>query len=186
MLETKKRVEDKDKLKIQGFDVFESRREEAKKEKKGGGIAVLVKKSSGVLVKQHLPVINQPELQYVSTERLWLTYESLQGKTALCTVYLGFNHSDERHLKWNEGNFSVLSDEIRDLRERGFRILLQGDFNCHVGSDLERGGIPGNSSQKPNKNGELFLTFLSQSSLEHLNGAVRERGNWNSKICCKV
>ena len=183
VLETKKRVEDKDKLKVPGFDIFESRREEAKKDKKGGGIACLVRKSSGILVKEHLPKISQPELQYVAAERLWLTYQSQQGKTALCTVYLGFNHADDRHLAWNQGILSVLSDEIRDLRERGFRVLLQGDFNCHVGSDLGRGGIPGNNTQMPNKNGELFLNFLSCESLIHLNGAVREEGVWSTRIC---
>ena len=183
LLETKKRVEDKAKLKIPGFDIFECRREDARNDKKGGGIACLVRKSSGVLVKEHLPDIGQPELKYVSAERLWLTYGSQQGKTALCTVYLGFNHTDDRHLKWNEGIFTVLSDEIRDLRERGFRILLQGDFNCHVGSNLAQGGIPGNNSQNPNKNGELFLNFLAYNSLVHLNGAVREQGVWASRIC---
>ena len=146
VVETHRRVEDKSKLKLQGFDVFESRREGAKKDKKGGGIACLVRKSSGILVKEHLPAIVQPELRYVSAERLWLTYDSQQGRTAMCTVYLGFNHPDDRHLAWNEGILEVLSEEIRDLRERGFRILMQGDFNCHVGSDLERGGIPGNNS----------------------------------------
>ena len=169
-------------LRIPGFDVFESRRPKDSG-KKGGGIACLVRKSSGILVTEHLPKIEQPELQYVAAERLWLTYGSQQGNTALCSVYLGFNHNDDRHLEWNIGIYTVLAEEIRSLRERGYRVLLQGDFNCHVGSSLDRGGIPGNHTLRPNKNGELFLSFLTQNNLTHLNGAVRRIGDWSSRIC---
>ena len=46
--------EDRDKLKIPGFDVFESRR--SVKGKKGGGVACLVRKSSGIKFKKFLQI----------------------------------------------------------------------------------------------------------------------------------
>ena len=183
LVETHSRREDKDKLKIPGFEVFQCRRQEATGDKKGGGIACLVRKSAGVKFKKFSPNIPRAELNYVSNERLWITYQSQHGKTAICTVYLGFHHNDGRHLDWNKGIFEVLTDEVRELRDDGFRVILQGDFNCHVGSDLSRGGIPGNHPPQPNRNGELFLAFLSDNQLTHLNGAVRQPGNWDSRLC---
>lgn len=170
-------------LKIPGFTVFENRRDGARHDKKGGGVACLVRKSLGVAFKKFSPVISKPELNYVDTERLWVTYQSQQGKSAICSLYLGFNAGDRRHEAWNRGIYEVLSEEIMELRSKGFRIILQGDFNAHVGSVLEEGGIPGNHPQKMNKNGEMFLAFLGENNLCHLNGAVRVQGNWQSRIC---
>ena len=182
VLETKLRIEDKKKIKIPGFEVVESRREDAMGDKKGGGIAVLMRKTAGVGFSKFEPEIVKPELQYVSKERLWVTYHSQEGKTAVATVYLGFQASDDHHSVWNEGILEVLSEEVRDLRVKGFRILLQGDFNSWVGSDLTQGGIPGNRPRHPNKNGQMFLTFLAANSLTHVNGAVREIGNWATRL----
>ena len=116
-------------LKVPGFDVFESRRDGGRHDKKGGGVACLVRKSLGVAFKKFSPVITRPELNYVETERLWVTYQSQQGKSAICTLYLGFNAGDRRHETWNRGILEVLSEEVLELRNQGYRIIMQGDFN---------------------------------------------------------
>ena len=183
LVETHSRREDKEKLKIPGFDVFQCKRQDATHDKRGGGIACLVKKSNGVKFKKLSPNIPRADLNYVANERLWITYQSQHGKTAICTVYLGYNDADGRHYDWNRGILEVLSEEVRDLREQGYRLILQGDFNSHVGADLQHGGIPGNHPQRPNRNGELFLAFLLENQLTHLNGAVRHQGDWNSRLC---
>lgn len=182
LVETHARREDKETLKIPGFEVFQCKRQEATRDKKGGGIACLVRKSTGVKFKKLSPNIPRADLNYVSNERLWITYQSQHGKTAICTVYLGFNASDGRHLNWNKGILEVLTEEVRDLRESGYRVILQGDFNSHVGADLQHGGIPGNHPPQPNRNGELFLAFLLENQLTHLNGAVRQQGDWDSRL----
>ena len=43
------------KLKVPGFTVFESRRDEGRHDKKGGGVACLVRKSMGVAFQEVLP-----------------------------------------------------------------------------------------------------------------------------------
>ena len=183
LVETHSRQEDKERLKIPGFEVFQCKRQDATGDKKGGGLACLVRKSSGVKFKKLSPNIPRPDLNYVANERLWITYQSQHGKTAVCTVYLGYNDTDDRHYNWNRGIFDVLTEEVRELREGGFRVVLQGDFNCHVGSNLQQGGIPGNHPSRPNRNGELFLAFLANNQLTHLNGAVRHQGDWESRLC---
>ena len=182
IVETKLRVEDKKRIKIPGFEVVESRRENADNDKKGGGLACCMRKNTGVGFSRLDPEIIRPELQYVDRERLWVTYQSQGGKTAVATVYLGFQASDDHHSEWNAGILEVLADEVRDLRGKGFRVLLQGDFNSWVGADLNQGGIPGNRPKHPNKNGQMFLNFLAASSLTHVNGAVRQEGNWETRF----
>ena len=128
VVETKLSASDSQKLQLEGFEVVEARREEH--EKKGGGLAVFMRKSSNVGFSKYAPKIEDEELQYVASERLWITFQTTNGKTALCTIYLGFQHSDNRHEQWNRGILEVIGHEVRDLRGRGFKILLQGDFNC--------------------------------------------------------
>ena len=181
LIETKLNTSDKEKLDFPGFEVIESRREPG--EKQGGGLACLLRKSSGVSFSKLSPKIENPDLQYVHNERLWVVCKSQKGTTAVATVYLGFNHSDNRHSEWNRGIYQVLSDEVRELRGKGYRILLNGDFNCWVGNSLPQGGIPGNYPAQPNVNGTMFLDFLKRNSLKHINGATRVEGDWSTKIC---
>ena len=55
----KKATDDRPKVRIQGCQVFEARREE-KDDRMGGGIACAVKKSTGVVVNRHNPRISDP------------------------------------------------------------------------------------------------------------------------------
>ena len=173
----------KKKINVPGFKVFEAERDRGNQDKRGGGIAVLVRKALSVGVSKYSPNISKPELSHVNSERLWLTYQSQQGKSALCSVYLGFNASDGRHVGWNQGIFEVLAEEVKDLREQGYRIIIQGDFNAHVGSTTAQGGIPGNHPTVANRNGEMFISFLRENNLCHLNGAVRGEDDSESRIC---
>ena len=177
----KKPSDAKPKIIVEGCRVFEVHRTN-KDDRTGGGIACVVKKSAGVVVNRYYPKISDPAFNYVSTERLWIKYKSEHGKSAICTTYLGFQATDDRHKEWNVGIYKVLSEEIKTLRTQGFRIFLQGDFNAWIGAVLEQGGIPGNK-QKVTKNGELFLEFLRENNLVNVNAAVRVPGDWDTRIC---
>ena len=185
LVETKLRKDQKIKISKLGFEVFESRREDCNslgmKDKKGGGLAILTKKREGLVFKQYNPKIVDPSSVFVDKERLWVTYESEGRKSAVCVVYLGWNASDDRHVEWNEKILKVLAEEIYQLRAKGFRINLQGDFNAWVGSDLLDYGIPGNC-RAPNKNGIMFKDFLRSNNLLHLNGACRQEGVWETRV----
>ena len=170
--------ESRNKLKVKGFDVFECRRKQ--EDKKGGGIACLVKNSSGIIAREYAPEIKDKDLKYVSRERLWVLCESQLQKTAICSIYIACQ--GDHHIQWNQGIYEVLSKEVVALKEQGYRCVLQGDFNGHVGSDLRHGGIPGNVPSRPNENGLMFLNFLKQNNLIHLNGAVKEEGIWASRL----
>ena len=179
LVETHVRKEDRKGPNIEGYDTHQACREG--NDKKGGGLAILTKKGSGLAFKRYSPEIANVGLSYVNKERMWITYESLRGKTAVCCVYLGCHNDDGRHKEHNRGIYKVLSEEVYALRGKGFRIILQGDFNCWVGSDLRQGGIPGNR-RKTNSSGEAFKEFLAGNALAHVNGACRVAGDWSTRI----
>ena len=185
LTETKMRKKDSKKISKEGFDVFEKRREDCNSQgmmdKKGGGLAILVRKREGLVYQEHFQTIKDHNLAYVDKERMWITYSSEGGKTAVCCVYLGWGAKDERHKLWNKGILEVLSDEIFNLRGKGFRVNLHGDFNSWMGNDLNDLGIPGNNV-KTTQNGEMFKEFLRANNLVHLNGAVRKQGDWSTRI----
>ena len=180
IVETKKRREDKDKIKMKGFDVHEARRSDADGDKQGGGLAILTRKD-GIVFKRYSPEIEEKDHQFVEKERLWVTYDSKKGKTAVCCVYLGCQNSTDSHGQWNKHILSVLSREVYDLRALGYRVNLQGDFNSWVGSDIMRGGIQGNDD-RINRNGQRFVDFCKDNDLVHLNGAVRVPGDWSTRV----
>ena len=185
LVETKKKPYSK-RIEIDGFKVFETRRKgdvgEGGSDKEGGGLACAVRETAGITYSQYDPKISDPNLLYVSSERLWIKYQSNHGKCAVATVYLGFQASDNRHLDWNKGIYNVLEEEVRVLRGEGYRVLIQGDFNSWIGNNPEEGGIQGNNA-KVTPNGKLFLAFLSRNKLVNVNGATRKIQGVEQRIC---
>ena len=185
LVETHRRREDKEKLRMKGFEVFETRRVTAEKDKKGGGLAMMVKKEDGLVCSRYQPKISNPDLGYVDKERIWVTTSTNDAKTAICGVYLAcFVAGAPRERQagpWNDGILEVLTEEIFKLRGMGYRICVNGDFNAHIGNNLSDGGIPGNH-RSTNSNGQRFLRFLSSNNLVHINGACRQPGDWSTRL----
>ena len=178
LIETHKRKEDKTGVEIPGFQSYECRREG--NEKKGGGLAILVR-NGDMLFSRHQPSVKLVEHEYVLRERMWLTYSSIHGKTAICCIYLACSNKDRSHVAWNKGILDVVSEEVFKLRGKGYRIIIQGDMNSWVGNELDQGGIPGNR-RKTTGNGIVFKDFLKGSNLVHLNGACRTPGDWSTRV----
>ena len=132
-----------------------------------------------MVFKPHAPEIEHEDLAYVENERFWITVETQFTKTAVCGVYFGCQFSDDRNKDWNNGMFWVLQQEVQTLRAQGYRVLLVGDFNAHIGN-IAGQGVEGNNPDI-NKNGQRFLEFLMNQDLTHVNGALNQRGS--AKIC---
>ena len=182
LLETKRREEEIGiDISVPGYDLSELRRSDLSGDRAGGGVAVYTKSSEGLLFKQHNPVIAHADLEFVQNERFWVTIDSLQCKTAICGVYVGCQLPKDDHGKWNDGIYWVLRQECEALRSSGYRILVLGDMNGHIGDQPGR-GVPGNNPDI-NRNGERFLSFLRDCDLRQLNGELRVPGDVSSKIC---
>ena len=79
-------------------------------------------------------MIENSQYAFVANERIWVKVESAKCKTAVCGLYCGFQASDDRHGLWNDVLYDVLRKEVRDLCRDGYRVLMLGDFNAHVGN----------------------------------------------------
>ena len=165
LLETKRRLDEEClPADVDGYDLTEVRRSDIALDKAGGGLAIYTKKTDGLVFKDYDPDIADPSHLFVRKERAWKTVESVRGKTAICAVYAGFQAADDRHGTWNDTLYSVLCSEVHSLRQAGFRVVLLGDFNGHIGSNI------GGNHHDINKNGQRFLNFLSNSSCAQING----------------
>ena len=181
LLETKRRYEDVgSEVRVDGYDLHEVRRSNSACDKGGGGLAVYTKTDACFSFKEYNPDITNPYHSFVQNERKWMTIDSSSYKTAFCGVYLGFQADDDRHGEWNEAIYTVLKSEICALKIKGFRIVMAGDFNAHIGCVLGQ-GVVGN---KPliNENGIRFLEFLRTSGCKHINGECRIPGQWETKL----
>ena len=178
LLETKLRLEEDGLcLDVPGYDVVERRRSDMAGDRGGGGLAVYTRKRDGLVFRQHEPIIDDPAHVFVRSERAWTTIQSSKGKTAVCSVYAGFQAPDDRHGAWNDTLYSVLKSEIYKMRTDGYRVVLLGDFNGHIGMDVNV-GIPGNHPGV-NRNGRRFLDFLDESHCVHINGCPQLcKGLW--------
>ena len=189
LLETKRRHEEHGSdISVPGYDVQEIRRSDAAGDKGGGGIACYTRKTDGIIFKEYTPPIPDPNLHFVRTERVWITTESLLMKTAVCGVYMGCQYPDDRHGVWNQGLLQVIHAEASVLRSQGYRVVLLGDFNSHVGSEPGVGVVGNHDDVNPN--GERFLNFLRNGSFIHINGVnnlttgiwTRQRGTSKSVL----
>ena len=159
----------------------ELRRYDASGEKPGGGIAFYLKNIAGLLFKRHTPAIAHADLEYVQQERFWVTIDSLSTKTAYCGVYMACQRPDDKYGEWNEGIYWVLRQESAALRTAGYRVVILGDMNCHVGCAPGQ-GVPGNTADI-NRNGERYLSFLEDSDMRHINGELKTPGDLDSRYC---
>ena len=181
LLETKRREEDVlEQLEIPGYEIIERLRSNESGDKMGGGIAILCKQKDGLVFKLHDPDILDKQCMFVRKERQWVTITSESRKTAVCGLYLGCQNSQDSYGIANDIIYNQIQTEMIKLRKGGFRIILLGDFNGHIGCVLGQ-GIPGNHSEI-NTNGYRLLSFLKSADLVHVNGAMLNPGDWSTKI----
>ena len=167
VLESKLRDEDSKKIKVPGYAVVENRRSDLEDDRDGGGIIVFIKKTAGIKMQEKKFKIRKPALQYVQKERTWVTAKTDGEKLAVGFVYVSHQTADDKYGQWNDGVYEVLEDEIKILKQQGFKILLKGDMNAWVGNG--EGGIPGNNPAIT-RNGERLMSFLERRRMIHLNG----------------
>jgi hypothetical protein len=184
LLETKRRLDEvRHSIDVPGYSVFEVRRSDEAGDRAGGGIAVYLRTKDGILFKRYDPDIPERQYQYVAKERQWILVQSEERKTAVCGLYLGCNTAGNaagKYAEWNDGIFTQVLAEIAALRRDGTRVVLVGDFNAHIGSELGV-GIPGNRPDI-NYNGRCFLEFIMAADLVHVNGATTTPLDWATRM----
>ena len=169
---------------VDNYKSFETRRSDVDEDKSGGGILVYVKTSEGLMFKQFSPIIEEESLCFVNNERLWILCDSVGFKTAVCGVYMGCQFTDNRNESWNSKIYSVIMREQADLRRKGYRIILLGDMNGHVGNSPGI-GIYGNKPDV-NCNGHQLLQFTKDAEMQMVNNMCLTRGKCGQHVCQQI
>ena len=119
-----------------------------------------------------MPKVPDP-LQYVEKERQWLIVDNGKERVAFLHCYIACQSPrNDDFLKWNEDLFLLMTTELTKLREQGFMVVCMGDFNSRVGR------LPGLEGNTPdvNKNGPMFINFITQANLVIMNTLPVSKG----------
>ena len=92
----------------------------------------------GVNHSRYSPPI--PLFPYLDTEREWILIHEANAQIALCFVYCAAEIGGEEFKTWNQELMAMIQTELDTLKEQGYLLLFAGDFNAHVGNDMQ--GIP--------------------------------------------
>ena len=82
----------------------------------------------------------------------WVVVDTNPVKTAVCVVYVG----SEGLTEWNDLINEWLRAQVVDIQEKGWRIVIGGDFNAHIGN--RDAGIVGNNKEV-HSNGRRLVEF---------------------------
>ena len=138
-------------------------RERMQMDKGGGGLMAIVKPTLNFLEWEP----QEQQFPEIAKEKLWILIHEGIDKIAVCAVYLAAQvPGTADFVDWNTKLYSVLQIEMRVLMEKGYKCLLVGDFNGHIGNGLD--GIEGNKGEV-NTNGRLLKAFISNNSMNLIN-----------------
>ena len=100
----------------------------------------------GLLVKKHLKVL---PLRSQTEGVVWVEVRlEKERKLAIGIVYI---NPEGVRVENTEKQFEEMQEEIARLQQKGFSIVLMGDFNAHIGLGEE---------QSPNRNGQKLLNVV--------------------------
>ena len=143
------------------FNVFSLEREYGAKG--GGGMMAIINPRLNHMIWES----NDDRFPEVSKEKLWILIHEGKSKVAIGAVYMAAQVTDNMAFKeWNLKLYSMLEHDIRTLSLKGYKCLILGDFNGHIGN--KEYGIPGNKDHV-NSNGVLLQQFIRSNNLILLN-----------------
>ena len=141
--------------------------------KQGGGLAIYIKKEIMSNVWEGLP--RDEEEMKAGKERLWLLIHLGNTKLAICDCYMAcLNSNKPEFVRDNRILLDLMSREVKDLTNMGYRCITIGDLNARVGH-LGVLGERGND-RKVNENGRMLKDFAVENQLVILNSRPMSQG----------
>ena len=132
--------------------------------KAGGGKIVLVNKRINHMV--YKPSVAEDK-KWIEKERIWVMVFSGNQKFAFCSVYLAAEVATNTDFRdWNASIYECLQNEVRQLEADGFKCMVVGDLNAHVGDGPQ--GIEGNRPEV-NSNGRKLRSFIEYNGMIMIN-----------------
>ena len=132
----------------------------------------------GLLVKKHLKVL---PLRSQTEGVVWVEVRLEKGrKLAVGVVYI---NPEGVRVENTEEQFEGMQEEIVRLQQKGFSVVLMGDFNAYIGLGEE---------QSPNRNGQKLVNFVWACDLKVGNelpectGIKMDLGMWREEVCGRL
>ena len=99
-------------------------------QKSGGGMLVLINQDLRPLM--YKPV--DEDFPETSTERAWVLVHEAKSKVAVAFVYMAAQvPGTDAYKEWNRRVYCSLQRDLDKLTEAGYRCMIMGDFNGHMG-----------------------------------------------------
>ena len=106
----------------------------------------------------------------METERVWVTVTTTNSKVALGGIYLRCNSAkNSEYYQKNKELCDKLNEEMMELKQMGFGVILMGDFNARIGQG--KLGFQ-NYQHEQNNNGELLVELCEVQDLKCLNSMM--------------
>ena len=107
-------------------------------------------------------------------ETLWVKLDCNENPIVIGGIY---SPCEENVSKADIGNFvRELEKDLAEIKEHTTdNIIIVGDFNAHIGNDLE--GVEGNH-EKIGRNGNEYRRFIKERDLRLMNNSVKAIGKW--------
>ena len=123
-------------------------------EKGGGGMMAVTNPNLNYMIWESTDE-RCPEL---SKEKMWILIHEGNSKGVVGAVYMAAQVPDnDAFIDWNMKLYGMLEHDMRTLSQKGYKCIILGDFNGHVGN-----GENGILDNKPgtNSNGILLQQFF--------------------------
>ena len=76
------------------------------------------------------------QFQEVSKEKMWVLIHEGNSNVSVCASYLAAQVPGNAGFKdWNIMIYSSIQKDMRCLVQKGYRCILVGDYNGHIGDD---------------------------------------------------
>ena len=71
---------------------------------------------------------------WINCERSWVLVHNRGNKIAVCPVYMAAKVTGNSNFKnWNDAFNSCLQSELKSLEGEGYKCIIVGDMNAHIG-----------------------------------------------------
>ena len=133
----------------------------------GGGVLIAYRKS---LENITVEVARDNE----NCETLWIVIDNKHGQWGT-SIRLGVVYAPQEcrnRLEVFQGMYRKIEEQIRTGREKSQKVLLLGDLNCKVGTEID------NNKEDVTKSARYLLKIRDQQRMQILNSDKRCKGLW--------
>jgi len=134
-----------------------------------GGICIMSRKKWGAFELNHELQRKKEQEKEVNKAIHWIGIQNGGERIAIGGVYVA---SGSGKKEWNNELYRILEEDVLALKTAGWRVVVVGDFNGHVGKIVK------GNWEEVNANGKKLLKFSEEMDLTIVNTTNKCTGVW--------